>query len=381
MTVAGRKLGSDTWTYAKLPSKVGWDSHNYITMAVDKDGYLHLSGNMHCVKLIYFRTAKPGDITTFKKLAMTGKDESHATYPKFVTDLKGELVFNYRNGGSGRGMRIYNKYDRKTSTWSRLLDTPLLDGEGKRNAYPLGPVRGPDGLFHMVWVWRDTPDCATNHDLSYARSRNLRNWETAAGKPIKLPMLLGNKALIVDPIPSGGGIINGGEKLSFDKDNRPIINYHKSDENGNMQLYAIRFEDGKWVRRQLTQWDKPVKFRGGGSMPFIGIRASGLTRVEPGVLTLTYRHKDYGSGRLVLDEETLLPINKDVTVPRTYPRELGKRRSSFEGMSIRRAGDIGSPQEKNVKCLLQWETLGSNHDRPRTGALPPPSPLELIEIR
>jgi len=233
----------------------------------------------------------------------------------------------------------------------------------------------------MVWVWRDTPDCATNHDLSYARSRDLVNWETAAGEAVDLPMVLSNRALIVDPIPSGGGIINGGEKLFFDRDNRPIVNYHKSDANGNMQLYATRFEDGKWVRRQLTRWDKPVKFSGGGSMPFIGIRVSGLTRVEPGVLTLTYRHKDYGRGRLVIDEQSLQPIDRQVSVPSAYPAELGRRRSRVEGMSIRRAADIGSPRDKSVRYLLQWETLGSNYDRPRRGKLPPPGPLELIEIR
>ena len=55
MTVASRPLDSDKWTYQVLPSKVGWDSHNYITMAMDDDGYLHVSGNMHSVPLIYFR--------------------------------------------------------------------------------------------------------------------------------------------------------------------------------------------------------------------------------------------------------------------------------------------------------------------------------------
>jgi hypothetical protein len=54
MTIAKRNLDSNQWQYQPLPSKVGWDSHNYITMAVDKDGQLHVSGNMHCVKLIYF---------------------------------------------------------------------------------------------------------------------------------------------------------------------------------------------------------------------------------------------------------------------------------------------------------------------------------------
>ncbi len=381
MTVAKRALGSETWTREHLPSKIGWDSHNYITMAVDKDGILHLAGNMHAVPLIYFRSEKPGDIRTFKKLAMTGESEGRATYPKFLTNLDGELVFNYRNGGSGRGMRIYNIYDRKTRTWSRLLDAPLLDGQGKRNAYPLGPVRGPDGLFHMMWVWRDTPDCETNHDLSYARSRDLVHWETITGEKVQLPMTLSNKALIVDPIPSGGGIINGSAKLSFDRKNRPLINYHKNDANGHMQLYVTRYENGGWNRKQLTRWDKPVIFKGRGSMPFIGIYNSVLKELEPGILSMSYRHKDYGSGRLFVDESSLQTLDKKVQVPRLYPKELTSVGSKFKGMGVRRAVDLGSAEKSHVTYLLQWETLGSNHDRPRTGPLPEASLLELIEIR
>jgi len=175
MTVAARPLDSQQWRRHRLDSNVGWDSHNYVTMAVDSAGDLHLSGNMHCVPLIYFRTTKPGDITTFKRLPMTGKNEQRCTYPRFLNDAGGRLVFQYRDGGSGNGRRFFNVYDPQSRTWSRLLDTPLFEGEGLRNAYPLGPVIGPDNRFHVVWVWRDTPDCATNHDPSYARSRDLRH--------------------------------------------------------------------------------------------------------------------------------------------------------------------------------------------------------------
>ncbi len=59
MTVAQRNLGDTTWTFTRLSSKVEWDSHNYITMTVDRAEYLHLAGNMHCVPLIYYRSEKP----------------------------------------------------------------------------------------------------------------------------------------------------------------------------------------------------------------------------------------------------------------------------------------------------------------------------------
>jgi hypothetical protein len=380
MTVASRPLDSNKWTYQVLPSKVGWDSHNYITMAMDDDGYLHVSGNMHCVPLIYFRTEKPGDITTLKKLSMTGHIEKRCTYPKFMRDADNRLIFHYRDGGSGRGNEIYNVYDLHTKTWTRLLDTPLTDGQGKMNAYMSGPVRGPDGLFHMIWVWRDTPDCATNHHLSYARTRDLIHWESAFGDKADLPLTLSEKKLWVDPIPSGGGIINGGAQLSFDKNNRPIVNYHKSDKDGNMQVYAARPKDDKWELHQLTDWDKPIRFSGGGSMGFIGIRISGLSQTEDGLLTMTYRHRDYGSGSLTIDEKTLRPLEKAIAVVPEYPKALNQLQSDFEGMGIQRAKDIGDSGEENVRYILQWETLGKNRDRPRKPPLPQPSTLRLYKL-
>ena len=380
MTVASRQLDSDVWQYQVLPSKVGWDSHNYITMAVDDRRHLHVSGNMHCVDLVYFRTAKAGDITTLESLAMTGKLEDRVTYPKFLKDQDGKLVFTYRHGSSGKGVRIYNRYDPVHREWTRLLDEPLLDGENERNAYPLGPVRGPGGWFHLVWVWRDTPDCATNHHLSHARSRDLVSWQSAFGEPASLPIVMGETNLWVDPAPSGGGMINGGQDLFFDSQDRPVITYHKQDEDGNMQIYAARAEDGEWKRRVLTDWRKPVDFEGRGSMPFIGIQISGLSRAGRDLLTMTYRHRDYGSGRLVIDEESLRPVDKEIEVRRQYPPTLGRVQSDFEGMAVRRAGDLGRSDEEGVRYLLQWESLGSNHDRPRKPPLPEPSVLRLHKL-
>lgn len=380
MTVASRKMNSDQWQYQTLPSKVGWDSHNYITMAVDHDGHLHVSGNMHGVPLIYFRTQKARDITTLKGLSMTGTLENRVTYPHFLKDHNGDLIFTYRHGGSGNGINVYNKYNAQERIWMRLLQSPLFDGEGKRNAYPLGPVRGPDGWFHVVWVWRDSPDCATNHHLCHARSKDLLNWETVFGDEVALPLTLGEEKLWVDPIPSGGGIINGCQKLFFDASNRPIITYHKADADGNMQIYAARPENREWRVCRLTEWDKPIKFGGGGTMGFIGISISGLSRVEPGVLTMTYQHCDYGSGRVFIDEQTLQPLMKTIAVVPDYPEQINQVQSEFEGMSIRRAEDMGDTSDQAARFILQWETLDSNRDRPRKPPLPAPSTLRLYKL-
>jgi len=380
MTVAARAVDSDEWRFQLLPSTVGWDSHNSITMAVDRDGHLHLAGNMHASELVYFRSGQPGKIDTLKRLPMTGREENRVTYPNFLTTRDGQLVFNYRDGGSGNGNHIYNLYDPATQTWKRMLDTPLLDGERMRNAYPAGPSPGPDGWYHMTWVWRDTPDCATNHHLSYARSRDLIHWESASGHKVKLPMKLDQEQLWVDPIPSHGGIINGGFRLSFDSKNQPLIAYHKADRKGHMQIHAARPDGDGWTSRQLTDWDKRIEFSGNGSMSFIGIEIGGLSVVEPGVLTMTYRHKDYGSGRLFIDEKTLRPVEKRYSVPKGLPRELERRQSDFKGMEIRRAMDLGGGDDDKVRYMLQWESLGANRDK-RPPELPPePSMLRLHKL-
>lgn len=380
MTVTARTLGSDDWQYHRLPSHIQWDSHNYVTLATDQDGHLHVSGNMHNVPLVYFRTRKPGDVSTLERAGMTGANEASVTYPRFFKDDDGHLVFTYRDGGSGRGRQIINRYDAVTREWSRLLDDPILDGEGKRSAYPHPITKGPDGFYHLVWVWRDTPDCATNHHLSHARSMDLVHWESAAGEQVALPIRLSDERLWVDPIPSGGGIINGCEKLTFDRDRRPIITYHKSDAEGNMQIYAARFENGKWTHRALSDWDTPIQFGGGGSMAFIGISISGLKPVEPGVMALSYRHRDDGSGILTVSEETLKPLKRKVSSISDLPPALREVRSKFPGMEIRRSNDTGNPSASDTRYLLQWETLGANRDLPREPPLPEPSELILYQL-
>ena len=53
MTVATRKIENSTWTFHVLPETIGWDSHNYIALAIDRNGCLRLSGNMHVTPLKY----------------------------------------------------------------------------------------------------------------------------------------------------------------------------------------------------------------------------------------------------------------------------------------------------------------------------------------
>ena len=377
LTVASRLLSQTTWSFTRLPEQVGWDSHNYVTMAMDSAGYLHLSGNMHCSPLVYFRSRKPLDAASFERIpSMIGNEETRATYPKFMAGPQGRLVFTYRSGSSGNGNQFYNIYDVPTQTWRRLLDRPLLDGEGRKNAYLRGPVPGPNGWLHLCWVWRETPACETSHYVCYARSRDWVHWETSAGKPLTLPITF-ESGEVVDPVPINGGVINGNVKLGFDPRQRPVVSYHKFDSDGFTQVYNARLEHGQWVARQATDWKYRWEFKGGGSIDF-EVHVAGVAAQPDGTLTQRLTHRLYGSQTIRLDPDTLAPLGK-LPQKTSRPSSISKVQTGFPDMRVRRRAGVGDRGPNGGQYSLRWETLPPNRDRARTGPLPPPSWLTVWE--
>lgn len=378
LTVGDRTLGSTTWKLVRLPTAVEWDSHNDIVMAIDDDGFIHVAGNMHSSPLNYFRTTAALDIDSFQKLPMVGMNETACTYPQFFRSPGGQLVFMYRDGQSGNGNHIFNAYDTANKTWSRLLGSALTDGEGQRNAYPVGPIQGPDGLFHLVWVWRDTPDASTNHDLSYARTADLLNWQKAGGQAVALPMRL-STAEIVDPVPAGGGMINNNTKVGFDAEMRPIVAYHKFDQSGNTQLYNARFENGAWVVHKTSEWSYRWNFGGGGTLVF-EIEVEPVVLQPNGMLTQNFYHSQYGGLGAFRLNPTTLAAEETIPQPVPYPPELANVESPTAMMEVRWRKDAGTSPEPGVLYMLRWETLPSNRDMPRP-TIPPPTKLRLYGFR
>ena len=236
-------------------------------------------------------------------------------------------------------------------------------------------------MFHIHWVWRDTPDCATNQHLSYARSRDLIHWESASGRQIQLPIRYSHRELLVDPIPPGGGIINGGHHIAFDAANRPMLAYHKADPGGNMQLYLARPGREAWETRVLTAWNTPVHFSGNGSMPFIGIAITRFGEISPGILGIGYHHKDHGGGMLQLDAKSLRPVKRKISIRPDYPPELYRTTSRFPGMQIQLRRGPDKSTGSDFIHVLQWESLGANQDRAPKPPLPEPSMLRVHQLK
>ena len=236
---------------------------------------------------------------------------------------------------------------------------------------------GPDGRYHLLWMWRETPSCDTNHFLSYARSADLVRWETVEGTPLALPITPETAGVVVDPTPPKGGMINMGHRIGFDAEKRVVLTYHRYDENGRSQIYNARFENGRWALHRATDWDYRWEFTGGGSVP-CEVSGGAVTVQPDGALRQTLHHAKLGGGLFAVDPVTL-EVGEKIPAKPTRPAELNRAELRIPGIGVRWAGSKGSPPE-GESHLLRWETLGPNRDRPRPGPPPPPGTLRLCVI-
>jgi hypothetical protein len=379
MTVAQRQVDEETWVFNKLSHRVNWDSHHYITMAMDSEGFLHVSGNMHSDPLIYYRTTRPYDVTTLERaIAMTGQNELKVTYPQFIKDSDNQLLFLYRDGKSGDGRQLVNRYDATTQKWIRLMPASLFDGLGRVSCYPEGPVLGPDGYFHLVWVWRVHGGCETNHNLSYARTKDMAHWETATGEALTLPITPDTAGTLIDPVPVEGGMINESTVVGFDTQGRVILSYHKFDSAGNTQIYNARFEGESWTIIQTSDWGHRWYFSGGGTIE-VDVDL-GPVRISPdGRLTQGFSHVKYGSGVWVLDEATLKPM-ETLRDGKSILKEHDTPTSQYPNMAVRWKEDENQSVAGDSKYFLRWEAPLVTRDK-RSEKVADPVTLKVYRIQ
>jgi len=239
-----RKLGQENWELKRTVYKGNVnDAHNSISIAVDGNGYLHMAWDHHNHPLRYVQGKEPLSLELTEKMPMTGKHENKLSYPEFYHLPNGDLLFFYRDGGSGNGNLVIKRYDVAAKQWN-IVQTNLIDGEGKRNAYWQACV-DPNGVIHVSWVWRESPDVASNHDMSYAKSNDGgKTWQKSTGEMYQLPIRL-STAELVCVIPQNSELINQ-TSMTTDVDGNPIIASYWKGKNNVPQYKLISKSRSRW---------------------------------------------------------------------------------------------------------------------------------------
>ncbi|MFN3302579.1 MAG: BNR repeat-containing protein [Roseateles sp.] len=363
-----RRLGSDAWElHTTAFTGNAADAHNSISLMVDGAGYLHLAWDHHDNPLRYVRSLQPGSLQMSGRLPMTGQDERSVSYPEFHRQPDGSLLFLYRDGGSGRGNLVINRYDLATQAWARL-HANLISGEGRRNAY-WQAFTDAQGTLHLSWVWRESPDVASNHDLAYARSRDGgRSWETSDGRPCTLPITAAT-AEYAARIPPRSELINQ-TSMSADRDGNPYIaSYWRPAGSAVPQYHVVWRRDGAWRTLALDWRRTPFSLSGGGTKAIPISRPQLMvdpTAARPQAL-LVFRDAERGS------KVSVARIH-DFDAPHWTVQDLGEQsvgawEPSFDTELWRSRGEL----HLFVQAVQQVDGEGS--------ADVPPSPVQVLQWR
>lgn len=175
----------------------------------------------------------------------------------------GDLLFFYRDGASGNGNLVLNHYDVKHRRWLRLQDN-LLDGEGKRNAYWQVAVDRL-GQIHLSWVWRETGDVVTNHDIAYAKSSNGGiSWQKSDGTTCSIPINERTAEYAVR-IPQNSELANQ-TSMAVDYTGRPYIANFWRDDPMQVPQYRLVVHNGtEWKTYQIGRRTLDFHRKGGGT--------------------------------------------------------------------------------------------------------------------
>jgi len=299
VVLAKRNTHQDHWDvrttqYSGHPG----DAHNTISIGIDGEGILHLAWDHHNVDLNYVQTKSPGSLELTDRLHTDGQREHSVTYPEFYPLANGDLLLTYRVGSSGNGDVLLKRYSPQSYAWT-TLQTNLISGKSTKgytqNAYTETNVDS-HGTIHVGWVWRRTPDVATNHDICYARSTDGGvTWTDSTGKPLTLPITDATCEVAL-AIPENSDLINQ-TTLAADDDGHPYIaTYYKKAGESVAQLEIVYNDGSGWKTSQVGERHTPLNLGGGGTKAIPLSRP--LVVVDPGAhprVHVVFRDVDRGS--------------------------------------------------------------------------------------
>ncbi len=327
--VARRLVGTTDWEKRKTRMKGNVnDAHNIISIILDGEGFLHLAWDHHNGPLKYCGSIEPGGMEFTEVQPMVGElEDNHVTYPEFYKMPDGDLLFAYRYGGSGRGNMVLNRYSVSDQRWRRVSDN-LIDGEGERNAYWQMCVDS-HGTIHLSWVWRETWDVFTNHDLCYARSLDGgKSWQSSSGEQLNVPINADNAEYAIH-IAQGSSLINQ-TSITADQNGQPFITSYWTPQGEEVpQFFVVFLQNGKWDISRVTDRTLPFSLNGEGSRRIPISRPQVLVAEKQNKVHVLFRDKEQNN-RICIASAKMndLPMKWNL---RTIPEvEVGQWEPSYD---------------------------------------------------
>lgn len=271
VTLARRDINTNSWTNytTTYTADTVTDDHDVISFGIDVNGTMHMSWGMHNGSSLHYATSTASVLgssfsPTFSTTAITipntysSQYGNSTTYPEFYNLSNGGLMFTYRTGYSGDGDAMYSLYNYNPSThawaWSSS-PTQLIDGTTgsyNSNAYTNNLVFDSQGRVQMSWVYRETSDFQSNHDIMYAYATNetLTTWKQMSGSTQTVPITQGNDA-VIKSISQGSSLINQCS-MTVDANDNPIIATYWAPTTSTRQYMLEYYNGTNWQTSQIS---------------------------------------------------------------------------------------------------------------------------------
>ncbi len=260
--IARKKIPNGEWEeveftdYTSTASRIA-DNHYTISMGICKnDGTVHVAFDHHNDNLNYRISDvdlandpenvewSTSSFSNVRDYLQVGRTETNFTYPRFISKPDGDLLYECRIGWSGDGDDYLWEYKGETGKWTYLGE--YLNGtDANENAYINGIQYDSNGRLHVSWVWRQTPDAQTNHDINYIYSNDDgRTWYNTAGTKIGTistnPVKMSSSGIKIWTVPTQRGLINQESQCADSKSGIHMLNSYIPEGAANNGFWTCR---------------------------------------------------------------------------------------------------------------------------------------------
>lgn len=252
------------------------DQHNGCSIALDKNGFIHVTYDQHTSPLKYFKSTFPrfpyawsGPLTMVNATV-----ENSITFPVlFSNPANGELYFTFEKGGGYNAAQYFYHYNAATPAWEASTGTAaggqITSNTGGTNATvaafnsglpqwdkTIGVNGGAGNLwFNFQFSAADGPGTNCGGTLNpcgeYLLGWNGSSFVKPGGAAQTVPVAYtATPAYTVNATADNNFTVF--DSFSIDSNRTFFLPYLTADSNGFLQVYVVENSTGSFIKHQLT---------------------------------------------------------------------------------------------------------------------------------